>query len=137
MTLGLDTSVVLRLLTGEPESQFCAARERLARAHAQGERVIVSDLVVAEAYYALQYHYEVPKDEARAALGDLVTSRLVELVPADAMDALDDAGGAGLVDRLIHARNRGEGALSLTFDRRFARLDGAVLLDAVPPARPR
>ncbi len=47
MTLGLDTSVVLRLLTGQPPDQFGHAASRLAAAHAAGEPVVVSDLVIA------------------------------------------------------------------------------------------
>ncbi len=38
------------------------------------------------------------------------------------------ARGAGLVDRMILARYRALGAATLTFERRFAKLDGAALL---------
>jgi len=50
--LGLDTSVVVRLLVGLPEALAQAAQRRLERAVETGERVFVSDLVIAEAYFA-------------------------------------------------------------------------------------
>lgn len=131
MTIGLDTSVVLRLLVGEPVKQFEAARARLGSAHAAGEMVVVTDLVVAEAWHALHHHYGVPKDEARRALRGLVTSRLVELMPASSLPALDDAPGAALVDRLIHWRHLSEGARSLTFDALFGRFEGATVIEPV------
>ena len=68
MAIGLDTSVVVRLLVGAPEAQAGAARRRLEHAIERGESVIVCDLVIAEAYYALQFHYDVPKAEARSML---------------------------------------------------------------------
>ena len=59
-TAGLDTSVVVRLLVGVPESQALAAKDFLDACQLAGTRACVSDMVVAEAYHALIYHYEVP-----------------------------------------------------------------------------
>ena len=54
---GLDTSVLLRLLVGEPEKQAKKAVEALdAISEARG-KVHVSDLALCETYYALQFHY--------------------------------------------------------------------------------
>ena len=60
MAIGLDTWVVLRLLIGEPRSQTEVARRRIERALIVGEKVVVTDLVVAEAFHALRHHYSVP-----------------------------------------------------------------------------
>jgi predicted nucleic acid-binding protein len=128
--IGLDTSVVVRLLVGLPESQARVARRRLEGAVEEGEPVVVSDLVVAEAYHALQHHYAVPKAQARAILRRFVESGIVTLEPHAAVGALEFAGGAGLVDRLIHLRYRSLGAITLTFERRQGSLEGAVRLRA-------
>ena len=128
--IGLDTSVVVRLLVGLPESQARAARRRLEGAVEEGEPVVVSDLVIAEAHHALQHHYAVPKAEARAILRRFVGSGIVTLEPHAAVGALEFAGGAGLVDRLIHLRYRSLGAITLTFERRQGSLEGAVRLRA-------
>jgi predicted nucleic acid-binding protein len=55
MSLGLDTTVVLRLLTGQPVAEAAAARRRLEQAVADQEDIVATDLVLSEAYFALQY----------------------------------------------------------------------------------
>jgi predicted nucleic acid-binding protein len=128
VAIGLDTSVVLRLLVGVSGAQARAAQRRLERAIEQGESVIVCDLVIAEAYYALQFHYDVPKAEARSMLMRLVRSGVVTVEPREAEGVLGMTSGAGLVDRLIHARHRALGAVTLTFERKLGALEGAVRL---------
>ena len=128
--IGLDTSVVVRLLVGLPESQARVARRRLEGAVEASEPVVVSDIVIAETYHALQHHYAVPKAQARAILRRFVRSGIVRLEPQAGFDALEVAGGAGLVDRLIHLRYRSLGAITLTFERRQGSLEGAVRLRA-------
>ena len=128
MTIAFDTTVVLRLLTGEPAAQARLARQRLERAHREGETVLVTDLVIAECYFALQHHYGVPKARARAALLAMVSSGTVTPSPREALTVLEPAPGAGLVDRLIHARHGTLGASTVTFDRKMGALVGAVRL---------
>lgn len=128
-TIGLDTTVVIRLLVGLPTAQFTVARRRLARAVDAGDTVLVSDVVAAEAYFALQHHYEVPKAEARMLLRQFLHSGTVQLDPKGALEAFDDAPGAGLVDRLIHGRYRSLGASTLTFERKQGGLPGAERLN--------
>lgn len=130
MAIGLDTSVVLRLLVGEPRPQTEAARRRIDRALVAGERVVVTDLVVAEVFHALRHHYRVPEAVALARLREFLGSGVVHLDPAGAEDALGPGarGQAGVVDRLIVTRHRALGATTATFDRRQARLEGGVLL---------
>jgi predicted nucleic acid-binding protein len=124
MKIGLDTSVVLRLLVGEPAAQAKVAQRRVALALAAGGEILVSDLVAAEAFHALHYHYGVPKDEARAQLRAMLRSGVLTLEPPDALAAFEPSHGAGLVDRLIVARHRGLTASTWTFDRKLGALDG-------------
>ncbi len=49
MRLGLDTSVVLRLLLGQPEDQTSRAVAFLNGLSRCGHHAVISDLVVAEA----------------------------------------------------------------------------------------
>ncbi|MEM8867873.1 MAG: hypothetical protein AAGC73_06365 [Verrucomicrobiota bacterium] len=53
--IGADTSFTLRLLVGAPKAQAEAAEKELNRRTAKGEAIAVSDLVVAETYFALQH----------------------------------------------------------------------------------
>ena len=71
---GLDTSFVLRLLTGEPSFLAAKAVKRLDALRSAGERAVVGDLVVCEAYFALQHHYDVPKQVALDKLREFLES---------------------------------------------------------------
>jgi predicted nucleic acid-binding protein len=130
VAIGLDTSVVLRLLVGEPRPLTEAARRRIERALAAGERVIVTDLVVAEVFHALRHHYDVPEAVALAQLRGLLDSGIVHPDPAGTPEAVAPGARrqAGIVDRLIVARHASLGVTTTTFDRRQARLEGVVLL---------
>jgi len=128
--LGLDTSVVVRLLVGVPEDQARKAKERVEQALEAGHTLLVTDLAIAETYHALHYHYGMPKPETRALLERFVASGIVRLDPESSLPALAHATGAGLVDRLIHVRHRALAAITLTFDRRHAQLEGSERLEA-------
>ena len=78
MTFGLDTSVVLRLLTGEPPELAARALERYQQGIANGDDFAVSDVVAAETYYALQHHYNKTKEESLAALMALSGERTTD-----------------------------------------------------------
>jgi predicted nucleic-acid-binding protein len=123
--IGLDTSVVLRLLVGEPVAQAERARVFLDELFEAGERAIVSDLVVSEAYFALQYHYQVPKAEALKALRDFLEAGEIE-VPGAALTVLRTARLAsakpGFVDRLIHQGYLESAEGMVTFEKSGKRL---------------
>jgi hypothetical protein len=52
---GLDTSVLVRVLTGEPGDLALVAVRYLEERRRAGDPVRVSDWVLAETYHALQY----------------------------------------------------------------------------------
>jgi len=81
--------------------------------------VIVCDLVIAEVYYALQFHYDVPKGRGAPYADAIGASGVVTLEPREAEEILEATSGAGLVDRLIHARHRALGAVTITFERKL------------------
>jgi predicted nucleic acid-binding protein len=131
--VGLDTSVVLRLLVGSPPGQAKTALGFVKKSLTVGVRVIVSDLVVSEAYFALHAHYDVPKAEAISALLEMLRSGLVE--PADGPVILTVLAAAarppakpGLVDRLIDEQYRRLSASMATFERAAGRLAGTTVL---------
>ena len=106
---------------------------RVQELHDAGATILVTDLALAETYHALDHHYGVPKDEARAMLLRFVESGVVTLEPDGVANALLPASGAGTVDRMIHARHWARGATTLTFERRQAKLEGAERLRSVAP----
>lgn len=134
MKVGLDTSVVLRLLTGEPEGQARAALRWLREVQVAGTTPMVSDLVVSEAYFALQHHFDVPKAEALRQLGEFLSSGDVTgNGVAAAMLAVPGLASAkpGFVDRLIHEGYRRGGAGEMvTFEAAARKLPHVRLLRA-------
>jgi predicted nucleic-acid-binding protein len=131
--IGLDTSVVLRLLVGEPADQAEKARALLSQWRELGEQPpLISDLVVGESYFVLLHHYEVPHRDAIKALGMLLGDPRIEAsgVAKSVLDTMTQStAGAGLMDRLIHGDYvEIENAQLVTFDRAAARLSGARLL---------
>ena len=68
MTHGLETSVVVRIISGLPEGAAEKVGERIAADIAGGDVFTVSALVLSEAYFALQHHYQFTKEEALQSL---------------------------------------------------------------------
>lgn len=123
--VGVDTCVVLRLLTGVPEAQFVRARGFFEECQRAGEPVLISDLVVTEVYHALLYYYDVPRRRALDTLRDFLRSPGVRCT-GHARDVVenDPGSGVGLVDRLIRADLLEHADRLVTFDKEFCRLDG-------------
>jgi predicted nucleic acid-binding protein len=133
MVVGLDTSVLIRLLIGLPPEQASTALAFVKEARLSGRRVVASDLVICEACFALHSHYDVPKAEASTALREVLRSGLVE--PADGpavVEVLEQAvrssAKPGFVDRLIHAQYERRPATMATFERAAGRLAGTTVL---------
>ena len=133
MNVGLDTSVVLRLLVGQPTDQTKRAVEFLESVARRGDRVVVSDLVVAEAYFALHYHYAVPKKEALAALRKMFADGEIKSTGV-AAEGLTSAGASlatampGFVDRLIQSAYVSDGGAMATFEKAAGKLEAVQVL---------
>ena len=130
-SVGLDTSVLLRLLAGVPEKQAKKAEEALdAISEARG-KVHVSDLVLCETFYALQFHYKVPKKEAITALRNLSQAEEIECSTM-ARSVLSQtnlhSANPGFVDRLIHAQYQATGTPMLTFEKAARKLPNTRIL---------
>jgi predicted nucleic acid-binding protein len=131
--VGLDISVVLRLLVGVPTEQAAKALAFVKSTCMAGGEVCVSDLVVSEAYFALHCHYGVPKKEAVASLLEMLRSGLVEPADGPAVVGVLEAASQspakpGFVDRLIHAQYVRRASSMATFERAAGRLGGATVL---------
>ena len=121
---GIDTSVLVRLLTEDPEAEFEYCVEKLRTlVEDRGDEIFVSNQVIGEAYIAVQQHYGVTKAEARSSLLNALQSGLVSpLNGPTAITALEATGGPGLFDRLIADDYARTGLEILTLDRKMASL---------------
>jgi predicted nucleic-acid-binding protein len=127
----LDTSVLMRLLTGQPLDLSKVARRYLAEIEAAGAKVFVSNLVVLEAYYACQHHYGMPKADVLRGLHLLLSlpTFLVHpvLLPLLATDGLATAK-PGFLDRLIHSEAQSVRFPLVTFEKAATRLPDTQIL---------
>lgn len=121
---GIDTSILVRLLTGLPAEEYERCRREMSNLVESGHaEVFASNQVVGEAYVAVKHHYRITSSDARAGLLRILTGGLVTPLNGQAViTALETAGGPGLFDRLIaddYARAHLE---VLTLDRKMADL---------------
>ena len=87
--------------------------------------IYASNQVIGEAYIAVQHHYRVSESVARSGLLSVLTSGLIApLNGQPVLNALQETGGAGLIDRLIAEDYSRSVSETLTLDRRMAALPG-------------
>ncbi len=125
MTFGLDTSVVLRLLTGQPQDLAARALTRYQDGIAAGDDFCVSDVVAAEAYFALQQHYRKTKEEALEALKGFSSGEGISFSQnfAASINTPDiHKANPGFVDRMLVSGYRGQGQITLSCEKSFKRL---------------
>lgn len=127
---GIDTSILVRLTTGDPEDSFNRCVQRLTRLVEQERaEIFASNQVIGETYIALQHHYGVGKNEARTGLASVLGSGLVyPLNGQSTIAALAAVKGCGLLDRLIAEDYRRAELITLTLDRRMASLPDVQVL---------
>ena len=125
MTFGLDTSVVLRLLTGQPQDLAAKALARYQDGIAAGDDFSVSDLVAAESYYAIQHHYGKTKEEALDALRSFSSGEGISFSQnfAAAIDTPNiHKASPGFVDRMLASGYGERGQITLSCEKSFRRL---------------
>jgi len=125
VNFGCDTSFLLRILTNHP---LPLAAEVISEAYVRvkrGDVFEISDLVLSEAYYALQVSYGLSKSDALKCLkaisvakGFKVSDRAREILQ---MTSLEKAR-PGFVDRLIHAEYSGAGRKTVACEKSFHKL---------------
>jgi predicted nucleic acid-binding protein len=127
---GIDTSILLRLVTGDPAASYQLCVTKLsAWVNDDGHEIFASNQVIGEAYIALQHHYGVGKRDARTGLISVLTSGLVAPLNGKVtLTALELEGGCGLIDRLIAEDYSYRQLQTLTLDKKMGSLPGTVRL---------
>ena len=126
-----DTSFLLRLLTGDPEAQFQTASTFLEECKKLDHSLEVNDLVLAEAYFALQHHYGYLKEDALQALAKLGSHPGI-IFSSNATKVLTLPNLAstkpGFVDLLIHGSARANQRKLVTFEKSARKLPETIVL---------
>lgn len=127
---GIDTSVLVRLVTAKPDDTFKYCVRTLSHlVNDEGFEIFASNQVIGETYIAVQHHYGISKSDVKSSLLDALQSGLViPLNGHEAISILEASGGAGLVDRLISNDYSKAGCETLTLDRKMANLSDTRLL---------
>ena len=126
---------LVRFLVNDDPHQPAVARTPLADLTADRPGFVCREVAV-ELSWVLERAYGFSRDCIATVLDELAGTEKLQLEAAD--DVIRSAegyrrGGAGFSDRMIVAAARRAGAdVSITFDRRAARLPGAVLLANTP-----
>jgi len=120
---GIDTSWLVRLITGAPPDAYAHCVNRLSALVVGGAEIFASNQVIGEAFVAVRHHYGVAAVDARSELSKALRSGLVApLNGRAAFEALEASGGPGLFDRLIADHYTRRGFAILTLDRKMASL---------------
>ena len=131
MTHGLDTSVVVRIISGLPEDAARRVGERIAAEVLSGELFAISPLVLSEAYFALQHHYDFTKEEALQSLWALAQTD--GICVSESVRAILDApnlamANPGFVDRMIVGEYAIVGSDTYSCEKSFRHLQGTVVV---------
>jgi predicted nucleic acid-binding protein len=121
----VDTTILLRFLTGHPTAQAESAHRLLQKAGA-GEVVLdVSPVIVAEAFYTLTSFYKVDRAGAAIQLGLLLRQHGIRVrdgsVVFGALQRLQSTN-VGFADALLAAAAEEDGIAVASFDKDFDRL---------------
>ena len=123
--IGLDTNVLVRLLTADDPTQLAKALEVIRESRASGEGAYISVIVVAEAAWVLSISYGFDRQTLATALERVLdTAEFTVEDRALVASALAEyrRGRAQLADYLIGARNRAAGCdVTATFDRGLSK----------------
>ena len=125
MNYGCDTSFLLRILTNHPLPLATKVISEAFTRVKRGDMFRISDLVLAEAYYALQVSYGLAKADALKCLkaisvakGFKVSDYAKEIL---AMPSLEKAS-PGFVDRLIHGEYFTDRCKTVSCEKSFRKL---------------
>lgn len=125
--------MVLRLLVGVPTDQAEVAKDFVTNRLAANDLVMISDLVLSEAYFALQTFYKIPKHDALEMIS-LLSAGSGFNISQNAADVLAlpklSFAKPGFVDRLIHGASHEQGHILVTFEKAAKKLPGAHVLQA-------
>jgi len=132
---GLDTNVLLRVLTQDDLPQAAAVEDLFRDAEERGERLHLSGILLCEMCWSLK-GYGFTRSDTAQALEGLLTNHLFEIQDREfvrrALAQYRD-GRADFADYLIGWQNRQAGCSdTLTFDGKLEDTSGFVLLTAKP-----
>ena len=128
--IALDTNILVRYLVEDDPVQARAAR-RLIEDLTDEEPGFVSLVVLCELAWSLHHTYRHSHQRIAMAIGALLDTRQLEVEAPDIVARSLETASPDIPDALIHEIGKAAGcSRTLTFDRKFARIEGVELLKA-------
>ena len=125
MNIGLDTSALVRIISGEPRELAEKVARRIAAIQEDGGLCEISDIAAFEAYYALQQFYGMTKGEVLGHLRRLSLTQGFKFSPISAA-VLEtpnlEKANPGFIDRIIAEEYHSQGSTTLSCEKSFSKL---------------
>lgn len=126
--IAIDTSVLVRYLAQDDPGQSAAANRLFEEKLTVAAAGLIPVVTLCETVWVLQKLYGQSAKAIRQIVAGLIAAPNLVVEHADAVEAALSAG-AGFADALLHHVGKSLGASrTVTFDRKFARMDGVELL---------
>lgn len=124
---GIDTSVLVRLVTGEPEQMYVYCLDRLTSLIEDHDaEFVASNQVIGETYVTVQHHYGMTRMSAKAGLLAAFEIGLAAPLHGDEIiSMLQESDSPGIFDKLIANDYEHNNLEVFTLDRRMSSLANA------------
>jgi predicted nucleic-acid-binding protein len=127
--IAVDTNVLLRFSIADDPGQGKIAKELFGRLAADSEIAFVAAVTLAEFVWVLQRRYRVQQGELHGILETLLNVQNLKFEHEAAIRHAMAGRQGDFVDRFVHFIGDSSGCeRTVTFDRRFARVEGVELL---------
>jgi predicted nucleic-acid-binding protein len=127
--IGLDTNILARYFTCDDDVQTPLAVQLFEEKLTPQEPGFISTIVIVELIWLLERLYKVPAPEIENILRELLAAPNLVIECNDELEAALVISHGGIADRLIHLVGKSAScAMTLTFDRSFAQIEGVELL---------
>lgn len=136
MTYALDSSALLRIFVNEPKRLAANVAMFIHSRQQKGDTFAISDLVLSEVYFALQFHYDVSKEHALDILRHFANlpGFAVSSWAKDVLSLPNLAKASpGFVDRLIHGAAFSQGQTTVSCEKDFRRLPSTRIIKETTP----
>lgn len=125
MNIGLDTSALVRIISGEPPELAEKVARRLVEILDDDGVCEISDIAAFEAYYALQQFYGMTKGEVLGHLRKLSVTpgfRFTPITTAVLETPNLERANPGFIDRVLAEGYRSRGLTTLSCEKTFRKL---------------
>lgn len=127
--IAIDTNILVRFLVDEDPRQSALSRKFLEQELTAEHPGFVTTVTIVELAWVLRSQYRVSATAISDIISQLLDLEQLVVERADAVAVAISHAGQDIADALIHELGKLEGCdRTVTFDRRFARLDGVELL---------